>query len=87
MIPTRAEKIALALYLEETGFPVSEICRELHITHATFLGWKALYASPDFNKQDHLHKLREENRILKKELADLKQGKIQLFRRFRKSKR
>ena len=40
-----SEQISFALKQAETGTRVSEVCRKLGISEATFYNWKAKYAS------------------------------------------
>jgi putative transposase len=65
------EQIALALRQAEAGTPVAEICRKLEITETTFYRWKKKYGGLGVTELRELRQLREENRKLKRVVADL----------------
>lgn len=65
------EQILQALRQAETGTVVGEICRKLGVTEATFYRWKKTYAGLDLGELRELRQLREENRRLKRVVADL----------------
>ncbi len=50
----------------EAGLPVSEICRELAISTATFYKWRAKFGGMDTSMMARMKELEEENRRLKK---------------------
>jgi putative transposase len=65
------EQIALALRQAEAGTPVGEICRKLEITEATFYRWKRKFGDLGVSELRELRQLRDENRRLKRVVADL----------------
>ncbi len=72
------EQITLALHTAEGGTPVSEICRKLGITDATFYRWKSKYGNLMPSEVRKLKQLEEENRKLKSLVADLSLDKHML---------
>jgi putative transposase len=65
------EQIAYALKRHDTGTPAAEICRELGVSDASFYKWKAKYAGMGLTELRKLKAMEEENRQLKKLVADL----------------
>ncbi len=65
------QQIAFALRQAETGTPVSEVTRKLGITNQTFYRWKQKYSGLGPSELRRLKQLEEENRQLKKLVADL----------------
>ena len=65
------EQIVMALRQAEAGTSVTEICRKLKVAEATFYRWKKKFGSLGVPEVRELRKLREENRKLKKLVADL----------------
>ncbi len=72
------EQIAFALRQAETGTPVKEVIRKLGITEQTFYRWKKKYAGMMPSDLKKLKQLEEENRQLKKLVADLSLDKQML---------
>jgi len=72
------EQIAFALKQAETGTPVKEVIRKLGITEQTFYRWKKKYAGMMPSDLKKLKQLEEENRQLKKLVADLSLDKQML---------
>lgn len=72
------EQIAYALKRNETGTKVGEICRELGVSEAAFYKWKTKYAGMDVSELRKVKALEEENRQLKKLVADLSLDKQML---------
>ena len=64
-------QIVLALRQAEAGTPVAEVVRKLGITEATFYRWKRKYGALGVAELRELKELREENRRLKRVVADL----------------
>lgn len=64
-------QIVLALRQAESGTPVAEVVRKLGITEATFYRWKKKYGALGVAELRELKELREENRRLKRVVADL----------------
>ena len=65
------EQIAYALKRHEAGTTVAEICREMGVSDASFYKWKAKYAGMGLTELRKLKAMEEENRQLKKLVADL----------------
>ena len=72
------EQIAFALKQAETGTPVKEVIRKLGITEQTFYRWKKKYAGMLPSDLRRLRQLEEENRQLKKLVANLSLDKQML---------
>ena len=62
------EQIVMALRQAESGTRVTEICRKLGVSEATFYRWKKRYGSLGVRE---LRQLKDENRRLKGLVADL----------------
>ena len=65
------EQIVVALRQAEVGTPVREICRKLQVTEQTFYRWSRKYAGLGVSELRELKQLKEENRRLKRVVADL----------------
>lgn len=72
------EQIAFALRKGEAGTPVREICREMGVSEQAFYRWKRIYAGMGVTELRKLRSLEEENRQLKKLVADLSLDKHML---------
>lgn len=72
------EQMALALRRAESGTPVVEVCREMGISEQTFYRWKKKYAGLGVSELRELKELRNENRRLKRMVADLSLDKQML---------
>lgn len=72
------EQIAFALRQAETGTKVSEVCRKIGVAEATFYNWKKKYGGLGVTELRRLKQLEEENRQLKKLVADLSLDKQML---------
>ena len=72
------EQIAFALKQAETETPVKEVIRKMGITEQTFYRWKKKYAGMLPSDLRKLKQLEEENRQLKKLVADLSLDKQML---------
>ena len=72
------EQIAFALKQSETGTKVAEVCRKMGISEATFYNWKKKYGGLGVGELRRLKQLEEENRQLKKLVADLSLDKQML---------
>jgi len=72
------EQIAYALRQAETGTKVSEVCRKMGVAEATFYNWKKKYGGLGVSELRRLKQLEEENRQLKKLVADLSLDKQML---------
>ena len=64
------EQIVGFLKEQEAGAKVSEICRRLGISDNTFHRWKRKYGGMDVPDAKRLKQLEEENRALKRIVAD-----------------
>jgi putative transposase len=72
------EQIAFALKQAETGTPVKEVIRKMGISEQTFYRWKSKYGGMLPSDVRKLKQLEEENRQLKKLVADLSLDKQML---------
>ena len=72
------EQIAFALKQAETGIQVKEVIRKMGITEQTFYRWKKKYGGMMPSDIRRLRQLEEENRQLKKLVADLSLDKQML---------
>ncbi len=72
------EQIAFALKQAETGTPVKEVIRKMGITEQTFYRWKKKYGGMLPSDLRKLRQLEEENRQLKKLVANLSLDKQML---------
>lgn len=72
------EQIAFALRQAETGKKINEVCRKMGISEATFYNWKKKYGGTGVSELRRLKQLEEENRQLKKLVADLSMDKQML---------
>ena len=72
------EQIAYALHQAEVGTAPLEICRKLGISEQTFYRWKKKYGGVGVSELRELRQLREENRRLKRMVADLSLDKQML---------
>ena len=74
---TESQK-AFILKQGEQGTPVAEICRKAGISQATYFNWKKKYAGMLPTDMKKLRELEDENRRLKKIVADLSLDKEML---------
>ena len=65
------QQIAFALRQAETGTRVTEVCRKLGISDATFYNWKKKYGGLEVPELRRLKQLEEENRQSKRMIADV----------------
>ena len=72
------EQIAFALRQHESGVSVTDICRKMGVSEASFYLWKKKYAGMGLTELRRLKSLEEENRQLKKLVADLSLDKQML---------
>lgn len=80
------EQIAFALKQAETGTRVSEICRKFGISEATFYNWKKKFGGLGVSELRRLRQLEDENRRLKRLVADLSLDKEMLQEVLRKKR-
>ena len=64
------EQIIGLLQEAEAGTPVTEICRRLGIAKETFYRWRKKFGGLQVNEARRLRQLEEENRQLKRVVAD-----------------
>lgn len=64
-------QIVFAIKQAETGTRVSEVCRNMGVSEATFYNWKKKYGGLGVSELRRLKNLEEENSQLKKLVADL----------------
>ena len=72
------QQIAYALEQSETGVAVEEIIRKMGISQATFYNWKKRYSGLTGMELRRLKQIEEENKQLKKLVADLSLDKQML---------
>jgi len=65
------EQIAFALRQAESGTAIQEITRKLGVSEQTFYRWKKKFAGLGVSELRRLKQLEEENRKLKRLVADL----------------
>lgn len=71
-------QIIFALRQAEQGTVVSEVCRKMGVSEATFYNWKKKYGGLGVSELRRLRQLEEENRQLKQLVADLSLDKQML---------
>lgn len=64
------EQIIRILKQAEAGIPVPDLLREHNIAQGTFYRWKAKFGGMEVNEAKRLKALEEENRRLKRLVAD-----------------
>ncbi len=64
------EQIVAALREHEAGMPTGELCRRLGISTETLYNWKRKYGGLSVSEARRLKALEEENRQLKRIVAD-----------------
>ena len=64
-------QIAFALRQAESGTPVAEIIRKMGISEVTFYRWKKRFVGMGVSELRRLKQLEDENRRLKRLVADL----------------
>jgi len=72
------EQITYALKRHESGVSADEICREMGVSSASFYKWKKKYAGMGISELRQLKSLEDENRRLKRLVADLSLDKHML---------
>src|ERR1700744_2864800 len=71
-------QIVFAIKQSETGVSISEICRKMGISEATFYNWKKKFGDLGVTELRRLRQLEEENAKLKQIVADLSLDKQML---------
>ena len=64
------EQIIAILREQEAGMAAAEVCRRHGISSATFYAWKSKYGGLEVSEAKRLKSLEDENRKLKKLLAE-----------------
>jgi putative transposase len=64
------EQIIAVLKEQQAGVPVAELCRKHGISDATFYTWRSRYGGMEVSDARRLKALEDENRKLKKLLAE-----------------
>ena len=64
-------QIVFALRQAESGTPIAEIIQKMKISEVTFYRWKKKYAGMGIAELHRLKQLEDENRRLKRLVADL----------------
>ena len=64
------EQIVAILREQEAGMATADLCRQHGVSSATFYKWKAKYGGVDVSDARRLKALEDENRKLKKLLAE-----------------
>lgn len=72
------EQISYALKESECGVKTAEICRKRGVSEQTFYKWKRKYAGMGITELRQLKALEQENRQLKRLVADLSLDKHML---------
>lgn len=67
---TDAQKAFIIKQVED-GTPVAEVCRKAGISQATYFNWKRKYAGLMPSEMKRLREMEDENKRLKKIVADL----------------
>jgi putative transposase len=78
------EQIVYAIRQADAGTPVGDLCRQLGVSDATFYAWKKQYAHLGVSELRRLRQVEEENRRLKRLVADLSLDKPRLSEALRK---
>jgi putative transposase len=71
-------QVAFALRQAESGTPIAEIIRKLGISEQTFYRWEKRYAGMGVAELRRLRQIEDENRRLKRMVADLSLDKQML---------
>jgi putative transposase len=64
------EQVIAVLREQEAAMPTAEVCRKHGVSSATFYKWKAKYCGLEVSEAKRLRSLEDENRRLKKLLAE-----------------
>lgn len=64
------EQIIAVLKQHQAGVPTAELCRKHGISEATFYNWRSRYGGMEVSEARRLKILEDENRKLKKLLAE-----------------
>jgi putative transposase len=80
------EQVTYALRQTESGTPVSDVCRQLGVSEATFYVWKKKYGHLGVSELRRMRQLDDENNRLKRLVADLTLDKHILQETLRKNR-
>lgn len=72
------EQIIGILKENEAGVPVKDLCRKHGMSDATYYKWKSKFAGMEVSDARRLRDMEDENRRLKKLVADLSLDKMAL---------
>jgi putative transposase len=72
------EQISFAIRQAESGTPVVEVCRKIGVSEQAFYRWKRKYVGMGVAELRRIRQLEEENRKLKRIVADLSLDKHML---------
>jgi putative transposase len=72
------QQIAYCLRQAESGVPIEEITRKMGVTQATFYRWKKKFAGMGVAELRRLRQFEDENKKLKRLVADLSLDKAML---------
>ena len=72
------EQISFAIRQAESGTPVVEVCRKIGVSEQTFYRWKRKYVGMGVAELRRIRQLEDENRKLKRIVADLSLDKHML---------
>ena len=72
------EQISFAIRQAESGTPVVEVCRKIGVSEQTYYRWKRKYVGMGVAELRRIRQLEEENRKLKRIVADLSLDKHML---------
>jgi putative transposase len=72
------EQISFAIRQAESGTPVVDVCRNIGVSEQTFYRWKRKHVGMGVAELRRIRQLEEENRKLKKIVADLSLDKHML---------
>jgi putative transposase len=72
------EQISYALKQADSGTPVADICRQLGVSQQSFYQWRRKFQGMGVTELRRLRLLEDENRKLKKLVADLSLDKHML---------
>jgi putative transposase len=72
------EQISFAIRQAESGTPVVEVCRKIGVSEQSFYRWKRKYVGMGVAELRRIRQLEEENRQLKRIVADLSPDKHML---------
>jgi putative transposase len=65
------EQIIAILKEAEAGVPISDLCRKHGVSSSSFYKWRQRFSGMEVNEAKRLRELEDENRRLKKLVADL----------------